>query len=142
MGKVEFKVECTAAVQPDFNRAMALYHSFAWDDAMKAFDGIVKADKSCGMAHWGRAMVMLDNPFIWPGNLQPAKLNEIAAALAAARTAGLKSQREKDYVEAVAVFVRDHEKVAYPTRLNSFDDAMSKLAARYRTTRRRRSFPR
>jgi hypothetical protein len=132
LGKVEFKVECTSAVQPDFNRAMALYHSFAWDDAMKAFDGIVKADKSCGMAHWGRAMVMLDNPFIWPGNLQPAKLNEIAAALAAARSAGLKSQREKDYVEAVAVFVRDHEKVAYPTRLNSFDDAMSKLAARYR----------
>ena len=74
LGKVEFKVECTPAVQPDFNRAMALYHSFAWDDAMKAFDGIVKADKSCGMAHWGRAMAMLDNPFIWPGNLQPAKL--------------------------------------------------------------------
>ena len=67
---------------------------------MKAFDGIVKADKSCGMAHWGRAMAMLDNPFVWPGSLQPAKLNDVAAPLAAARSAGLKSQREKDYVDA------------------------------------------
>jgi len=131
LGKVEFKVECTSAVEQDFNRAMALYHSFAWDDAMKAFDGIAKADPRCGMAHWGRAMVMLDNPFIWPGNLQPAKLNEVTAALAAARAAGLKSQREKDYVEAAAVFVRDHEKAAYPARLNAFDEAMSKLAGRY-----------
>jgi len=131
LGKVEFKVDCAAAVHPDFNRAMALYHSFAWGEAMKAFDAIVKADPSCGMAHWGRAMVLLDNPFIWPGNLVPAKLNEIAAALAAARSASLKSQREKDYVEAVATFVRDHDKVDYRTRLQSFDEAMGKLALRY-----------
>ena len=77
-----------SAVQPDFNRAMALYHSFAWDDAMKAFDGIVKADKSCGMAHWGRAMVMLDNPFIWPGNLQPAPRTTLRVPLRAATSRG------------------------------------------------------
>jgi predicted Zn-dependent protease len=131
LGKVEFKVECKADVQPDFNRAMALYHSFAWDEAMKAFDAIAKADPTCGMAHWGRAMVMLDNPFIWPGSLSPAKLKDISAALATARSAGLKSPREKDYVEAVATFVRDHEKVDYPARLRAFDEAMAKLAARY-----------
>ena len=85
LGKVEFKVECASVVEADFNRAMALYHSFAWDDAMKAFDGIAKADPRCGMAHWGRAMVMLDNPFIWPGNLQPAKLNEVATIRCASR---------------------------------------------------------
>ncbi|HJZ44906.1 MAG TPA: hypothetical protein VJ233_14390 [Hyphomicrobiaceae bacterium] len=133
LGKVEFKVECNAAVQPDFNRAMALYHSFAWDGAMKAFEAIAKADPACGMAHWGRAMVMLDNPFVWPGSLSPSKLNDIAGALAAARSAGLKSQREKDYVEAVAAFVRDHEKVGHPARLRAFDEAMGKLAARYPT---------
>ena len=55
--------------QPDFNRAMALYHSFAWPEAMAAFDAIAKKDPACGMAHWGRAMVMLDNPFVWPGSL-------------------------------------------------------------------------
>ena len=131
LGKVEFKVECTAAVQPDFNRAMALYHSFAWPEAMGAFEAIAKKDPACGMAHWGRAMVMLDNPFVWPGSLSPAKLKDVAAAVAAARSGGLKSQREKDYVEALAAFVRDHEKVGHPQRLRAFDDAMAKLAARY-----------
>jgi hypothetical protein len=131
LGKVEFKVECNGAVQPDFNRAMALYHSFAWEAGMKAFEAIAKKDPACGMAHWGRAMVLLDNPFIWPGSLTPPRLKDIAAALDTARAAGLKSQREKDYVDAAAVFVRDHEKVGYPQRVRAFDEAMSKLAARY-----------
>ena len=131
LGKVEFKVECNAAAQQAFNRAMALYHSFAWKPAGDTFAAVAKADPSCGMAHWGRAMVLLDNPFLWPGSLPPAKLNEIAAALDAARSAGLKSEREKAYVEAVATFVRDHDKVDYRTRLNAYDAAMAKLAAGY-----------
>jgi hypothetical protein len=131
LGKVEFKVECNSAAQPTFNRAMALYHSFAWKPADDAFAAVAKADPSCGMAHWGRAMVLLDNPFLWPGSLPPAKLNEIAAALETARSSGLKSEREKAYVEAVATFVRDHDKLDYRTRVNAYDAAMAKLATRY-----------
>jgi len=131
LGKVEFKVECNGAAQQTFNRAMALYHSFAWKPAADTFAAVAKADPSCGMAHWGRAMVVLDNPFVWPGNLTPAKLDETAAALDAARSAGLKSAREKDYVEAVGAFVRDRDKVEHPARLRAFGEAMAKLAARY-----------
>ena len=131
LGKVEFKVECNGAAQQAFNRAMALYHSFAWKPAGDTFAAVAKADPGCGMAHWGRAMVLLDNPFVWPGNLPPAKLDEIAAALDAARSAGLKSAREKDYVEAVGAFVRDRDKVEHPARLRAFGEAMGKLAARY-----------
>src|SRR5262245_65565664 len=108
LGKVAFKVECNSAAQQTFNRAMALYHSVAWKPAGDAFAAVAKADPSCGMAQWGRAMVLLDNPFLWPGSLPPAKLNEIASALDAARSAGLKGEREKAYVDAVATFVRDH----------------------------------
>jgi hypothetical protein len=131
LGKVEFNVECNSAAQQTFNRAMALYHSFAWKPAGDAFALVAKADPSCGMAHWGGAMVLLDNPFLWPGSLPPAKLNEIAAALDAARSSGLKSEREKGYVEAVTAFVRDHDKVEYRTRLKAYDAAMAQLAARY-----------
>src|SRR5262245_30232241 len=131
LGNVEFKVACSQNVQQTFNRAMALYHSFAWKPAGDAFDAVAKGDPSCGMAHWGRAMVLLDNPFLWPGSLSPAKLNDIAAALDAARSAGLKSEREKAYVEAVATLVRDHDKVEYRTRVNAYDAAMARLAARY-----------
>jgi hypothetical protein len=131
LGKVEFKVACSEKVQPTFNRAMALYHSFAWKPAGDVFAAVAKADPSCGMAHWGRAMVILDNPFLWPGSLSPAKVNDIVAALDAARSAGLKNDREKAYVEAVATFVRDHDKVEYRSRLNAFDAAMARLAARH-----------
>jgi hypothetical protein len=90
----------------------------------------LKLNPSCGIAHWGRALVILDNPFTWPANLAP-KLKSVSEALEAARSTGLKSQREKDYVEAVSAFVRDHDKVDHRTRLQAYDDAMAQLAARY-----------
>src|SRR3989337_2192191 len=71
LGKVEFKVDCNAAAQAEFNRAMALYHSFWWPAASKAFEAVAQADPTCGMAQWGRAIVILDNPFTWPANLAP-----------------------------------------------------------------------
>lgn len=132
LGKVEFKVDCNEGAQAAFHRAMALYHSFAWKEATDAFDAVVKADPSCGMAHWGRAMTLLDNPFVWPANLPAKRLNDTLAALDAARTAGLKSQREKDYVEALAAFLRDHDKVGHRVRLKAFDEAMAKVAATYK----------
>jgi hypothetical protein len=131
LGTVMFPVDCADAVQPDFNRAMALYHSFAWPEAAAAFAAIVTKDPSCGMAHWGSAITILENPFTWPAALSPQKLNRVAAALDSARAAGLKTQRERDYVEALAVFVRDHDKLSNATRLQSLDSAMATLAARY-----------
>lgn len=129
LGKVEFKVECNDQAQQAFNHAMALYHSFAWEHAPEAFAEVAAADPTCGMAHWGRAMTMLDNPFVWPANLPPEKLDAVAAALEEARSAGLKTQREKDYVEALAAFVRDHGTVDHRTRVEAFEEALGKVAA-------------
>src|SRR5512134_2875069 len=131
LGKVEFRVDCNAAAQQEFNRAMALYHSFDWTPAIQSFTKVAQADPSCGIAHWGRAMANLDNPFAWPANLTPAKLDAAAAALDDARAADLKTQRERDYVEAVSVFLRDRDKLDFPTRMNAFVEGMAKLAASY-----------
>jgi hypothetical protein len=131
LGKVEFKVECNSAAQQEFNRAMALYHSFAWQHATDAFAAVASADPSCGMAHWGRAMTMLDNPFVWPANLPSEKLSAVASALDEARSAGLQSQREKDYVEAVAAFVRDHDTTDHRTRVQAFEEALGNVAESY-----------
>ena len=43
---------------------------------------------ACGMAQWGRAMVLLDNPFIWPAGLTAQKLNDVVAALDATTLVG------------------------------------------------------
>ena len=128
LGTVEFQVGCAAAVQDDFNRAMALYHSFAMPDAKAAFEAIVEADPACGMGHWGRAMVLLDNPFLWPGSLPPERLDAVSAALEDARAAGLHSAREESYVAAVEAFVRDHETLDHRTRVQAFEEAMGSIA--------------
>lgn len=131
LGKVEFAVECNAAAQQHFNQAMALYHSFAWPPAAAAFKAVAEADPNCGMAHWGRAMTMLDNPFVWPSNLPPPVLNEVAAALDQAKSAGLRSERERAYVEAVAAFLRDRDRLDHPARVKAFEEGLGKVAAQY-----------
>ena len=130
LGTVEFKVECSAATQPQFNTAMALYHSFAWPQAIAAFKAIAAADPTCGMAQWGRAISLLGNPFVWPAGLTPQNLDEVVAALNAAKTAGLRTARERDYVDAVVVFVRDHASTPHAQRMQAYDAALAQVAAR------------
>ena len=130
LGTVEFKVDCSAPAQQQFNTAMALYYSFAWPQAVAAFKAIAAADPACGMAHWGLAISLLNNPFAWPVNQSPQILSDVTAALDAARTAGLKTQRERDYVEAVAAFVRDYDATPYAQRMQAYDAAMGQVAAR------------
>jgi len=131
LGKVTFPVSCNAAAQKEFEIAMAYYHSFAWPQVKATLDGVIKADPGCGMAHWARALGYLDNPFLWPGSLTPKVLADAQAALDAARTAGLKTQRERDYVDALAAFFRDTDKLNHRTRAKAMEDAMQQVAARY-----------
>jgi hypothetical protein len=129
LGTVDFTVGCSDAAQERFNRAMALYHSFAWPEAATAFSEIAASDPACGMAHWGRAMVLLDNPFLWPGSLPPERLDAVAEALDEARAAGLHDEREEGYVAAVEAFVRDHDSVDHRTRVQAFEEALGRVAA-------------
>lgn len=129
LGTVEFSVGCNAAAQDKFTRAMSLYHSFAWSQAASAFVAVAEADPDCGMAHWGRAMVILDNPFLWPGSLTPEKLDAIAAALEEARAAELHDAREEGYVAAVEAFVRDRGTLDHRARVQALEEGMGKVAA-------------
>jgi hypothetical protein len=131
LGTVQFSVECNPAAQAEFNTAMALYHSFAWPQAVAAFTAIARTDPACGMAHWGHAISILENPFGWPAGLTPPRLDSVVAALDAAQAGGLKTKREQDYVAAVGVFVREHATKPYPERIKAFDAAMASLTASY-----------
>ncbi len=131
LGTVEFKVECSPAAQSQFNTAMALYHSFAWPQSVAAFKAVAAADPSCGMAHWGQAVSLLGNQFVWPTGLSPELLDNVIALLDAAKFAGLKTQRENDYVAAVGIFVRDHAARSHVQRMQAYDEAMAQLMARY-----------
>ena len=129
LGKVEFPTACAAAVQADFNRAVALLHSFWLDAAGKAFAGVAQADTTCGMAHWGTAMVMLGNPLATPPT--PKALQEGQAAVGRAQAAGARTPRERDYIAAIAVFYQGHDTTDHRTRALAYEQAMAALAARY-----------
>jgi Tfp pilus assembly protein PilF len=131
LGKVSFPVSCNPAAQKEFEVAMAYYHSFAWPQNKAALERVIQADPTCGMAHWGRALGMLDNPFLWPGSLSPKLLADGQAAIDAARAAGLKTQRERDYVDALATFFKDADKLNHRTRATALEKAMQGVAARY-----------
>ena len=63
LGTVSFSTSCSSAVQPQFNRAVALMHSFQFASAVEAFHGIVGTDPACSMAYWGIALSDWGNLF-------------------------------------------------------------------------------
>jgi hypothetical protein len=129
LGSVHFPVSCNAQAGQAFDRAMALYHSFHWREAKKAFDAVLAADPGCAMAYWGHALVLMDNPFIWP--LRGKNLPEGLAMVEKARAARAKTQRARDYIAAMESFYRDHGTVEHKARAAAYTKAMGALAARY-----------
>ena len=129
LGKVHFPVSCSAAAQEQFDRAVALLHSFWLDESAKAFAVITQADSDCAMAYWGTAMTLLGNPFTWP--LSGKALPDGWAAVEKAKVAQTKTQRERDYIGAVEAFYKDWDKVDHRTRALAYVKAMEELAQRY-----------
>jgi hypothetical protein len=129
LGRVHFPTSCSAAVQPRFDRAVALLHSFWLGQAIEGFGDVARADPSCGIAHWGAAVAWLGNPLAGPPVARG--LQEGSAAVRRARAAGAGTQRELDYVAAIEVFYQDHDTVDHRTRALAYEKAMEALAARY-----------
>jgi hypothetical protein len=129
LGKVHFPVSCNVEAQRQFDRAVALLHSFWFEAAIDGFGAVAQADPKCAMAYWGGAMAALGNPFTWP----PAQkaLAEGSDAVQKAKTIGAKTQREKDYIGAIEVFYRDADKLDHRTRVVAYEKAMEGIYRRY-----------
>ena len=128
-GKVNFPTTCSPAAHAHFERGLAMLHSFWFGPAIKAFDAAAQADPACGIAHWGAAVAWIGNPLAGPPS--ESRLKSGAAAVARARAAGARSQRERDYIAAIEAFYRDHDKVDHRTRALAYEKAMEALAKRY-----------
>jgi hypothetical protein len=129
LGEVHFPVTCNAEAQKEFNRAMALFHSFWFEPASRSFAKVLEHDPECSMAYWGAAIVSLGNPFAWPPN--PKTWMTGASVLADAKRIGAGNQRERAYITALASLFRDWETIEYKLRASSFQKAMEGVAARY-----------
>jgi tetratricopeptide (TPR) repeat protein len=127
-GIVHFETTCNETAQRRFDRAMRYQHSFWYRSSQEIFEEVLQADPECGIAHWGIALSLLWNPHV----PTPAKnLADGAAAIAKAKSVGAKSQRERDYIDALAVMYTDHEKVPHGARVQAYLKAMEALATRY-----------
>lgn len=131
LGSVHFNVDCNAAAQREFDLAIAYQHSFAQHLMREPLERALKEDPSCGMVFWARALASLDNPFGWPGNVSAATLAEGTVLLEQARKAGLKSERERDYVDALAMFFADADKLNHRTRAKAFETALEGVAKKH-----------
>src|SRR6185295_13195729 len=129
LGTVRFVTSCAPTVQPRFDRAVALLHSFHLDAAVDAFTEVAAADPACGMAHWGVAMAWLGNPLAGPPSARGLK--EGGAAVARARAAGARTARENDYIGAIEIFYKDADTVPHRTRALAYEKAMEQIATRY-----------
>jgi hypothetical protein len=129
LGEVNFPVSCSPAAQKEFNRAMALFHSFWFDPAKKSFSRVLEHDPGCGMAYWGIALMSMGNPFAWPPN--PGAMKAASAAMTEAQRVSARSERERGYISALGVFFKDWETTDYRPRALAFEKAMENLAARY-----------
>jgi tetratricopeptide (TPR) repeat protein len=130
VGTVTFATSCSAAAQPQFNRAVALLHSFEFPRAMDGFAATLVTDPACAMAEWGIALSRWGNPFA-VGIRPPAPLQQGRQAVERAKTIGTKTDRERAYVDAVSRLYADFETTAQSARVLAYRDAMSKVAAAY-----------
>ena len=128
LGKVHFETSCSPAAQTDFDRAMLYQHSFWYRASQKAFESALAKDPQCGIAYWGIALSLLNNPHAAP---PPSNLPLGLAAVEKGRAVGAKTEREKDYLEAVSNMFVDYDKVDHNSRVRRYVKAMEQLAQKY-----------
>src|SRR5262249_18625947 len=110
------------------SRGVALLHSFGYEEARLAFRDAARADPGCAIAYWGVARSWYHPIWAPPAN---DELKEGSAALERALKIPAKTERERDYIDALAVFYRNWETVDHATRAKAYEQALGKLSERY-----------
>jgi tetratricopeptide (TPR) repeat protein len=128
VGSVRFEVTSKPEVQDKFDRAVAMLHSFWYEEVDKAFSDIGEQDPRCSMAYWGVAMGLY-HPLWRPPDA--ATLRRGWEAVEKARAIGAQTPREHDYIAAIEMFYRDWDKTDHKARALAYSKAMEQVHQRY-----------
>jgi hypothetical protein len=123
LGKLDFPTSCDPKVQAEFERGVAMIHSYWFTIARRTFEGVLRQDPTCAMAHWGVAIDILGNILVGPPTRENA--NVAWLELEKARAIGAKTERERDWIEALSAYYRDSDKTPVNTRLAADHAALS-----------------
>jgi hypothetical protein len=131
LGTVHFATSCNEVAQKEFDRAVALLHSFQFSRAIEGFNAVRRVDETCGIADWGIALSDWGNPFA-PGMKEPSQLRAGRESAERGKTAGAKTERERAYQTAVGKLYSEYEDTPQRARLIAYRDAMGEVAAKYK----------
>ena len=122
-GDVSFALDCNYDVREAFDLAISLLHSFEYAEAEKAFVKVIDVDPECAMAYWGVAMSIYHELWAPPGPkelVKGSKLLDIAESLS-------KSDRAKQYIDAIKVFYTDWDTKDHKTRELLYEKKMEQI---------------
>src|SRR5438270_7509724 len=105
-GKIEFPISSAAEFQPEFERGVALLHSFFYEEARRIFAGVAEKDPNCAMAQWGIAMTWW-HPIWTPPTAEEMKAGTAAIdkAVAMIRPAERHvTDRERRFIAALSAY--------------------------------------
>src|SRR3954464_13764359 len=128
LGTVKFPSSCSPKVQQKVTRGVAMLHSFWWSQGEATFQEIANEDPNCAIAAWGFASILMYNPFV--GAVPPKELARAQGAIEKGRQMKA-SQRDRDYLEAVAAYWDEFSSKTERQRALARSAAYQKLAAKY-----------
>lgn len=128
LGSVSFQISCKPQVKKEFNRAVALLHSFWLDEAERTFKSVAIRDPDCAMAEWGVAMTNFNQVNGGPTSVGVAAANK---ALAKADAEHEKDPREAAYIHALHSFFDGYAERDFQTYAERYAGAMAQVAAAY-----------
>ena len=126
---IQFATSCSTAVGDDFNKGVALLHSFWFPEAIRTFESVAARDADCALAYWGMAMSQWGNPFA--GLRTPGVIERGQMLVAKARSTGKPTGREQGLIDAVANLYRSSDAASQRQRVLDYEAAMTKLAKDY-----------
>ena len=129
LGEVHFEVSCNEEAQREFDRAVALLHSFWFPKAISSFEATLEKDSSCGMAHWGIALGRWGN--FLGGPRDQAQLQTGWEATQKAAEIGAGTERERDYIAAVELLYMDYKNTDNKTRKLAYEKAMEAIVEKH-----------
>jgi len=128
VGSVQFATSCSKTVSVNFNRAVALLHSFQYEQARQAFNEISARDPQCAMAQWGVAMSHYHG--LWHNGDASAGRKAIVRAKAIAAANPKTTPREMAYLDALSEIYGEDGK-DQEARDRAFEQKMGAVQAAY-----------
>ncbi len=127
-GSVSFPISCSRDEQQDFNRGLALLHSFSYKAAHDQFAAIAEQDASCAMAYWGEAISLYRQLWDRPTETELAEGSQLMQQAWGAKP---KTTQEKGFITAASAFFSAEPGTPFEKRHEAYLTSLRTLYEQY-----------